>query len=155
MAKITSSVDLGSFLQELEEWKAETLGPYCAEVCQGKCCDLKRFYLEMTKSELVVLLGKEPTDWRHFRSPGKTEIYHYEKGWCPQYNPENRRCLIHEREDRPEGCRIFPFIYTISPKSVQLSLDHSCSLAHDPERVDSLKQLVQRHQVHLWSLSPI
>lgn len=107
-------------------WKRDVLSPYCLKRCKESCCYLSKGRIITNEAGLKALIGREELDAEtleaHLESPrvrlplldDEDEVsaeYFYEEDPCQQFNPQTRRCRIHEDPNRPDVCSFYPVAY--------------------------------------------
>ncbi|RLF11215.1 MAG: YkgJ family cysteine cluster protein [Thermoprotei archaeon] len=89
----------------------------------GKCC--LNTEMPLTEEDIARLeaLGYIRRDFARVEE-GLIKLRNVD-GHCFFYNPELKACMVYE--NRPEGCRLYPFIYV---EGVGVTVDPECSVAH-------------------------
>jgi len=135
-------MDWNRFREEFAEWKEVYLSPFCLEQCTKTCCDLSQISIDLNEQELARLMGREPSNPLEFQ----TSPMHYTyKDICPQYNPEDRKCQIHE--NRPRACRNYPFHIKLSDIEFQSWLGVLPSCQYARTHLTELKDFAAQHGI--------
>lgn len=98
----------------------------------GKCCLNTEMPLTREDVERLELLGYRREEFAEPRG-GLLRLRNVD-GHCYFYDPDTRSCKVYPY--RPEGCRVYPFIYV---EGVGVTVDPECSAAHTVEEMDVAK----------------
>lgn len=145
-----------AFKIELKKWMKDMLSPHCIKSCKNSCCDCSK------QGEIPIDFGHEKlfqtfkltSQKVHFsdKNVKKPHLYkdyagnwHFTAGLCPNYNPEDKKCMIHNQHPM---CALFP----LSKAEEGYKLVSACEL-HDmnieQEPLKSLIGLFAKHNVKL------
>jgi hypothetical protein len=143
---------------ELKAWRNNILSPYCLNSCKHSCCDcsiegeipIDRGFEHLFKTFKTT--GKKVHFSNKTLKAGKPHLYWFDKdnlcftgGLCPNYNPETKKCLIHNQHPM---CALFPLEKT----SEGYGIISACELYHmdwSQEPLKSLTEIFKKHGVKL------
>jgi Fe-S-cluster containining protein len=148
-----------SFESDLKKWMDNSLSHYCLNDCRGSCCKLSPIEIDKRQVHLFKtfrLTGeKVPIKTRDAKGPclfqdDYPKIWYFKGEQCPNYNPENRQCFVHNQHPM---CSLFPLIY---PSENSYSLSRACEIHMmfpDKEPLKSLIMLCKKHDITLYGKS--
>lgn len=88
----------------------------------GRCCLNTEMPLTQRDVDRLVKLGYRVEEFAELRK-GLLRLRNVD-GHCFFYDPSSRACRVYEH--RPEGCRLYPFIYV---EGVGVAVDPECTAA--------------------------
>lgn len=110
-----SQSEKNEFKSELNKWMEESLSPYCLKICKKSCCDCEGA-VKIDKGhehlfQTFKLTGKKvlvrPMNFKgpHLFKFKQDNNWYFEGGACPNYNKENKKCLVHGQHPM---CNLYP-----------------------------------------------
>lgn len=108
-----------NFEKELQQWMQNTLNPYCLKECKISCCDCEGavqidkgyetlFQVYKLNGKKVPIKKQNQSGEGLFKSK-VNGLWYFEGGACPNYDKENKKCLIHNKYPR---CALYPLLKT-------------------------------------------
>ena len=152
-------MESNKFENELKEWMNHTLSPYCLNECKTSCCDcegviqIDKGYEHLFKTYKItgekVLSKKENPNGPHLFKRKENGLMYFEGKTCPNFDPKNKKCLIHNEYPR---CELYPIMKSENPEEGYL-LFSVCSLHKLKESQEPLKSLIELCRKHGFKLT--
>jgi Fe-S-cluster containining protein len=147
------------FEKELQEWMKNTLNPYCLNECKISCCDcegaiqIDKGYEHLFETYKLtgekVSITKKTRGLPHLFKSKHNGLWYFWGRACPNYDPKNKKCLIHNQYPR---CALYPLI-KIGKTGDKYVLSYVCGLHKLKENQEPLKSLIQLCKKHNVKLS--
>jgi Fe-S-cluster containining protein len=145
-----------AFEKDLQKWMKKNLSPYCLDECGVSCCEgegliqIDKGYEKLFKTfrlsgKKVPIQGKNSKKPYLFQSK-KTGLWYFDGDACPNFDPKNKRCLIHNQYPR---CKLYPLLKTGKGYTI-FSVCSLHRLGENQEPLKSLIQLCKKHKVRLF-----
>lgn len=139
---------LTDFKSELQAWMKNTLSPYCLNECKTSCCDcdgvvqIDRGYEYLFKTNKLtgkkIPSKKQAHKGAHLFQIQNKGVWYFSGAACPNYDPNNKKCLIHNQYPR---CALYPIVKNEDEKGY--TLFSVCSLHKLKETQEPLKSLIE------------
>lgn len=147
---------VNNFEKELQVWMQNILNPYCLNECKISCCDCEgAVQIDRGYEKLFQIYRKtgKPVKVKKENQPGEglfkgkhNGIWYFEGGACPNYDKENKKCLIHNQYPR---CTLYPLLKVGKTKGKNgYSIFSVCSLHKLKESQEPLKSLIELARKH-------
>ena len=145
------------FEKELQEWMNTTLNPYCLNECKISCCDcegavqIDKGYEHLFKTykltgKAVPVKNQNESGSYLFKNE-ENGLWYFWGGACPNYDPKNKKCLIHGQYPR---CKLYPLEKTGKEDYTLFSICSLHKLKADQEPLKSLILLCKKHGFKLY-----
>jgi len=140
----------------LKAWMRDSLSHYCLESCKDSCCDcskagdihidaghehlFKAFKMKGIKVPFMNISSKKPHLYKDYAGH-----WHFTSGICPNYNPETKKCMIHNQHPM---CALFP----LAKADEGYKIISACELGKmdaNQEPLKSLLELCKKHGIEL------
>ena len=145
------------FEDELKIWMKKRLNPYCLNKCKQSCCDCegsvqidygyKHLFEKFRSTGKKVPIKPQKFKGPHLFKEKRTGLWFFEGGACPNYDPKNKLCLIHNKYPR---CTLFPLLKIKQGYMIFTT----CALHQmnpDKEPLKSLIALCRKHKINLYA----
>jgi len=128
----------------------DILTPYCLNECDETCCKgtiridkgSVRLFKTFKLTGKEVPVADEDCKKPHLYKSKSTKNWYFDGDYCPNYNPENKYCLVHSKHPM---CDLFPLVNIIkdSYKLSRTCKIHGGLLFNNP--LETLAKLCKKH----------